>query len=137
MTTSFLEILENNTVKDNTSAALDILEEFCKAIRDYTGQRLECWLSQGFLVNMGQEWRVMVKPVSRDFEQILLRAYVPLNGFPAWLDIYDEEPIRCVDDASLRENLAGFLRQDTIIETILFLKKQAADQKTSRRSVTR
>ena len=125
MANDFLETLQRNPVQDNTSPALDILNEFCDAIRDYK-PHLECWLQAGFPVNYGQEWRVMIKPKSRDYEQILLRAYVPLNGFPAWLDLSDEEPVKCADEGALRQNLDDFLRQEETLETILFLSKQAA-----------
>lgn len=126
MANSFLETLQKNAIPDKTSAALDILNEFCEAIRDYTERRLECWLASGFIVDYGQEWRVMLKPRSRDYEQILLRAYIPLDGFPTTLDLYDEALITCSGEAALRKNLANFLKTRTIVETISFLAKQGA-----------
>ena len=124
MASSFLETLQKSTIPDNTSAALDILNEFCGAIRDYTGHRLECWLVPGFLVDLGQEWRVTLKPKSRDYEQILLRAYVPMDAFPTSLDLYGESLLTCSNEATLRKNLANFLKTRTVVETILFLSKQ-------------
>lgn len=126
MAESFLQTLREVSVVDKTSVALDILDEFCQAIRDYTEQKLECGVKQGFLVNMGQEWRVIIKPAGRDFEQILLRAYIPLGGFPTELDLYDDALVRCGSEDELRANLASFLQRKTIVETILFLKKQAS-----------
>lgn len=125
MANSFLETLKQNTIPDNTPAAVDILNEFCGAIREYTYQKLECWLMPGFTVNLGQEWRVMLKPKSRDYEQILLRAYIPLDGFPTSLDLYGEVLTTCKNEAYLRKNLANFLKTRTVLETILFLSKQA------------
>lgn len=126
MASSFLETLQKNTIPDNTSVALDILNEFCAAIREYTNQKLECWLTPGFLVNSGQEWRVLLKPQSRDYEQILLRAYVPLDGFPTSLDLYGEALTTCSNEAALRRHLANFLKTKAVVETILFLSKQAS-----------
>ncbi len=125
MASSFLETLQKNTIPDHSSVALDILHEFCEAIREYTNHQLECWLKPGFLVNSGQEWRVILKPKSRDYEQVLLRAYVPLDGFPTSLDLYGESMISCSNEAALRKNLANFLTTKTVVETILFLSKQA------------
>jgi hypothetical protein len=126
MASSFLETLKQNTIPDNTPAAVDVLNEFCGAIREYTSERLECWLTPGFPVNLGQEWRVMLKPKSRNYEQILLRAYIPLDGFPTSLDLYGEALTVCRSETSLRNNLASFLKTKTVLETILFLSKQAA-----------
>ena len=125
MADSFLQTLEKVAIEDKTSVALSVLNEFCQAIRDYTEQKLECGAKQGFLVNLGQEWKVIIKPAGRDFEQILLRAYVPFSGFITTLDLYGDALIACHDEAELRENLAEFLRSKTIVETLLFLKKQA------------
>lgn len=125
MADSFLQTLEKVSIQDNTPAAKNILLEFCRAIRDFTQHKLECGAKEGFLVNMGQEYRVVVKPVGRDFEQILLRAYIPFTGFPTILDIYDDELISCRDAEELRTQLDAFLQRKQIIETILFLKKQA------------
>jgi len=127
MANSFLETLQKNTIADHTSVALDILDEFCDAIRAYTGNRLECWRTPGFSVNMGQEWKIMLKPRARSYEQILLRAYVPIEGFPASLDLYDDSIVTCNDEAALRRHLANFLKTKAIIETIMILSKQAAD----------
>jgi hypothetical protein len=127
MANSFLETLQQNTIPDHTSVALDVLNEFCAAIREYTDQKLECWLIPGFSVNLGQEWRVMLKPWSRDYEHILLRAYVPLSGFPTSLDLYGENLNTCSSEAILRKNLANFLKTKTVGETISLLTKEAAD----------
>ena len=127
MANSFLETLQKNTIPDNTSVALDVLDEFCDAIRAYTNYKLECWRVSGFSVNLGQEWRIMLKPRSRDYEQILLRSYVPMDGFPTSLDLYGEAMITCNNETTLRKNLANFLKTKTVVETILNLSKQGTN----------
>lgn len=127
MANSFLETLQQNIIADNTSPALDILDEFCDAIRGFTNHRVDCWRISGFSVNLGQEWKIMLKPRSRDYEQTLLRAYVPLEGFPTSLDLYGENIVTCRSEAVLRQKLADFLKIKTVVETILILSKQGAD----------
>lgn len=90
--------------------ALTVLQSFCQGIEQGSGGAVRCWLERGYLTNLGQQWRVMVRGGEQGQPQVLLRAYVPDRTPPvATLDLYDEAPIACDDEATLRAQLKRFL----------------------------
>lgn len=126
MEDDFLKTLQQNSVKHRDEQALQVLDRFCQSIRDYTYQKVECWREPGFATNFGQEWRVTIKPAARAYQQILFRAYVPLSGYPARIDLYAGEMTECANEAALRRVLNAFLKQKTVQDTIEYLRSSAS-----------
>lgn len=133
MTSEFYTTLAENTTAgiSGQTAVLDVLNEFCESIQKYGNSpelakrlaiqekvpvvplathRVECILERGMLVTMGQEWRVKLRATQRNYEQILLRAYVSVKGYPVMLDLYEEDMIECKREATLRRHLKEFLK---------------------------
>lgn len=103
-------------------AALEVLRQFCSAIKQYADGKLQCYLDAGFHVNMGQEWRVMIEPLGRTTSgYVLLRVYVPETGFPATLNLYEDELVECKTRAQLERELNRFLAKPSVQETIELL----------------
>jgi hypothetical protein len=123
MANEFLDVLSSAPAVREDPAALAVLDEFCDGIRAFTGERVLCWREPGFITNLGQEWRVLLKPAVRDYQQVLLRAHVPVDAFPVHLDLYEEAMVVCADAASLREQLKRFLQQSSVRETLTYLSR--------------
>ena len=95
------------------SPALTILKTFCEDIQRGSDNALTCRLERGYPTNLGQQWRVMVQGVGGGSPQVLLRAYVKDRPPPlATLDVFDEAPIDCDDEAALRAQLRRFLNDE-------------------------
>ena len=147
MTSDFYTTLAENTTAgvSGLSDALDVLNEFCESIQEYGNsselakrlamqekkqaippaiRRVECVLEPGMLVNIGQEWRVKLRATQRSYEQILLRAYVSVKGYPVMLDLYEEDMIECKSKAILRRRLKEFLRQSSTADLIALFAAQ-------------
>jgi hypothetical protein len=126
MEDDFLKTLLKNPVQRSDEQSLQVIDSFCQSIRDYTSQKVECWREPGFATSFGQEWRVTIKPAARAYQQILFRAYVPLNGYPVQIDLYAGEMTKCANEAALRKVLNNFLKQRTVQETIEYLSNSAS-----------
>ncbi len=87
-------------------------------------RRVKCILERGLLVNMGQEWRVKLSATQRNYEQILLRAYVSVKGYPVMLDLYEEDMIECKREATLRRHLKEFLSQSSTADLVALFAAQ-------------
>ena len=127
MSNEFLDTLKSEQAKRGSnpaqlSEALEILNVFCQGIGEYTANKVECTVEKGFLVNIGQEWRVKVKSsATLPYEQILFRAYIPAGGYPITLDLYDESTIECRDGKSLKKRLNDFLKRPSTFDLIQLL----------------
>ena len=88
---------------------LKVLQDFCDAVKQFPSGNLDCWKVPGFVTNLGQEYRILVKPVSKNYEHLLIRAHVPAAGTPVMLDLYDDDLIRCNTPSDLEKNLLDFL----------------------------
>lgn len=92
---------------------LVVLQELCDAVAQYPGGRLQCSKVPGFVTNLGQEYRIVVKPTTKPFEHLLLRAHIPASGTPIMLDLYDDDLFRCDSPAVLEQQLTSFLERDS------------------------
>jgi hypothetical protein len=91
-----------------------VLRQFCQAIQQKWQKDLSCNLAQGFPTNYGHEFRVVIRSLRSNYEHTLLRAYVPLNGVPVKLDLYDYSMLDCADVDALSDTLGNFLaRRET------------------------
>jgi hypothetical protein len=97
---------------------MDVLQEFCDAVATYPNGRLQCLRVPGFVTNLGQEYRIIVKSQPRNFEHLLLRAHVPSGGLPVLLDLYDEDLIPCKAIPDLRQTLLDFLNRDATTDVL-------------------
>ena len=88
----FLDVLTNAKPPQNLQKpVLDVLDEFCDAIRQYWQGKLECVRVPGHPTNYGQEYRIVIRTTGTGYEHALFRAYVPASGHPIKVDAYDYE----------------------------------------------
>ena len=145
---SFFDVLVKSTTGRvaEHNAVLKIFSDFAKAIEEFGNSsilaerlgltedqnfpltadmpRVTCVLECGMLVNMGQEWRVKLRATRRNYEQILLRAYIPVHGYPVMLDLYEEDMIECTNETILRRRLTDFLKQPSTTDLIALFAAQ-------------
>jgi len=97
-----------------------ILKEFCQGVAAFSDDALRCFLDPGYRVNMGQEWKVVVKSKATGARHVLLRVYCAENdtGFPVTLNRYEDELVPCPNEAALRRELKKFLENQWVLEAI-------------------
>lgn len=118
MSNPFAEVLIKSPLPSPDPRPVEVLDEFCDGVREATSNVVFCRRERGFLTNQGQEYRIIIRSESTPYDQILLRAYVPLNGWDVILDLYDDNPKICADETTLRRELENFLEEPTTRETI-------------------
>ena len=73
----------------------------------------------GHTVNMGQQFRFVLRRTNPDFSDTLFRCYIrPIDGFPVTLSLYEDENVQCANQSELEDKIACFLARATIAERI-------------------
>ena len=111
--------------------SLGILQEFCLGVELSTHGRVRCTLERGYVVNDGQEWHSVLQPSYGGPKQVLLRAYVPLCGWPVRLNLYDGPLVECDRRTDLMHQLQQFLQQPAVIEQIRYVMSSPPDSVAS------
>jgi hypothetical protein len=65
----------------------------------------------GHLVNLGQQYNVVLSIPGKSFRDVLFRAYMPTNGFPVTLDLFGEDPVTCDTSDALEVELVRFAQE--------------------------
>ena len=85
--------------------------------------KLEVALEPGYLTNMGQQFRLRLSIPARKWEETLLRAYIPVDGFPVKLDLGEEEPVPCRDTAELEQAVLKVLKKPEIDSRLTIVRE--------------
>ena len=125
----FADVLSKELKKTqgpSSQEALRILQDFCEGVESSTDRKVLCRLERGYLVNDGQEWRPMIQASgcnerSDEPSYVLLRAYVPADGWPVKLSTYDAPMEPCENAEKLRDALQEFLKGPSVVEQIRYL----------------
>lgn len=88
--------------------------------------RIEVRVEQGYRVNLGQQYNVVVRIPRSDYRTVLFRAYVPVDGFPVSLDLLEDAHPRCADLDELEAEILRFLGHPDVKQRLLALKDEAA-----------
>ena len=121
------EILDLKPEEQPYSQATRALEGVAKAVQAQLGaEATRVTVEPGYQVKTGQQFKVVVAIPSRNFQDVLFRAYVPPTGFPVSLDLYGEEPVRCQDEAALQDQLLQFLARAEVKSRLGMLKQMAS-----------
>jgi hypothetical protein len=87
---------------------------------------IEVRIEPGHRVNMGQQYSFVIRVPSLGYRDVLLRAYVPLDGFPVSLDLFEDKHPHCASLEELEASLLEFLRDPDVKRRLLSLKDMAA-----------
>jgi len=119
----FLEALKASKKASEELPGLDVLRTFCKGIKEYVGDTVECDALPAQPVDYGQEYRVMITYFPSSYSHTLLRAYLNRQGRP-YLDVYDKKgPQQCKDVEDFRKKLVGFLSVPGIADMLEEFKR--------------
>lgn len=84
-------------------------------------------LETGFLVNMGQQYRFIVSVGSAGYKDTFFRLYVPPDGFPTTLQLFEGETRVCHSIDDLRREIMDFLNRDAIKQRLRALMSMAKE----------
>ena len=93
-------------------------------------------VTPGHTVNMGQQYKVQVRIVDdrnqphAAYNDTLFRAYIPLEGYPAVIDLFGEEKRKCKNKKELLEALKVVLRDKAFQLRLRSLRTLAVHQVT-------
>ncbi len=87
---------------------------------------LEVRVEAGHRVNLGQQYSFVVHVPKAGLQDVLLRAYVPKDGFPVTLDLFDDERRKCSTIEELEMTILNFLGHPDVKQRLLEVKDLAA-----------
>lgn len=83
-----------------------------------SGPNLEVLVEPGFKVNAGQQFKVVIVVKTQGFRDVLLRAYVPDDGYPVVLSFVGEEAA-AADEQMLLQHLYETIPNNSDIQSRL------------------
>ena len=121
-------------IEDTVPSASAGAHEAVVAALTQIGKQLEAGLSSarltvsvepGYSVNLGRQWRVVIRIPATSVEQVLFKAYIPLEGYPVTLDFYSDEPTVCRNNEEMEKEIAAFVQKPEIGSQLAELKRIA------------
>ncbi|MCX7044741.1 MAG: hypothetical protein NTX50_04535 [Candidatus Sumerlaeota bacterium] len=139
MTTSLLERIQGLNLKqdfpiDKVKARL---QTFCEGLQAkiFPSGNGFIGIEPSFEVNMGREMKIVIEIPWRKFRTVFFRAYIPIDGFPVTLDLFGDEPIRCLNMDELDRNLGDFLEKPDILSSLKQYMDMANEEKVSHQNI--
>lgn len=106
---------KSGTGYEKTKSKLrEICDKLETAISKGAKKAVVVTMQPGFRANMGQQLNIVVRIPEQRYQDTLFRAYIPLEGFPVYLDFYAEQPVRAETLEEMDEAVLGFLSQEDI-----------------------
>lgn len=118
----FLKILKEHEKKESSkfkNTAYKELEEFCKQISEYLGNSGECKIILGRLVELGQEYRVVITSKKISYTETLFTVYSSLDSTKIHFHGKGQELKNITD---LNKTLLAFLDQPGVSSLLNYLK---------------
>ena len=72
-------------------------------------KRIHLDVMPGFQAHLGQQFKVVLRIPTKQFQDSLFRVYLPSDDGPVNLDLYGDEPVACADDEELENRILEFL----------------------------
>jgi len=92
----------------------EIAEGICEALSKGKPPGLEVRLEPGYATKLGQQFRLRLGVPARKWQETLLRAYIPVDGFPINLDLGEELPKPCVNAQELQKAVLDFMNKPEV-----------------------
>lgn len=114
--------------RNNTIVAVDLLRDFAQQVANSIGtSEAKVTVELGHLVNLGQEYRVVIRAPQLHLVDILLRTFIPLDGFPVVVDMFAEGEMSCKDEDALVEALVSLSKQSAVRERLTNIRQALLD----------
>src|SRR5207249_4284966 len=95
------------------------------AVSKFTQGKVRITREPGFLVNVGQEYRMVLQSAAGGPAHPMFRVYIPLTGYPVNLDLHQEGLQECPTQQDLEAALEEFLRDPNVQAQIEYFKSRA------------
>ena len=123
-------------MKDQTTdrylEAVDLLHAFTEQVAHLINQprgvKAEVKVELGHLVNQGQEHRVAIRATGIGLSDYVLRAFVPADGYPVMLDMFEETDRACADAESLVAALVELSEKPAMRQRLAAIRSALADE---------
>lgn len=121
--------------EQNDTVAVDLLHGFAQRISKLlnppsstvTTTSANVTVELGHLVSKGQEYRVVVRAPKINLVDILLRAFIPMAGFPVNLDMFAEGDASCTSEDELVDALVKVSEQSALRERLANIRRALRD----------
>jgi hypothetical protein len=123
-----------DVLKDEREEAPSAYDQVLRKLRDLA-KAVEVSLAPGAIhvriepghrVNLGQQYRFVFLVPSVEYRDVLFRAYIPTDGFPVTLDLFDDKHPTCDTLDALETEVIHFLGHRDVKQRLLSLKDVAA-----------
>ena len=109
--------------EENIKAVEDLAKGIEKDLNDNGEMAID--VQWGYEVDLGQQFNVLLRVSKVNFQEILFRVYLPLSGSDIYLDLYDDEPVKCANRDEMFERSYSFLERPQIQKKLKALKDLA------------
>ena len=117
---------------DRYREAVDLLhafgEQVAELINPTTEVQAEVKVELGHLVNQGQEHRVVIRATEIGLSDYVLRAFVPFDGYPVVLDMFEEVDRVCESVESLVAALVELSRKPAMQQRLATIRSLLEDE---------
>jgi hypothetical protein len=123
-----------DVLKDERGEAPSAYDQVVRKLRDLAAAveaslvpgSIHVRIEPGHRVNLGQQYRFVFLVPSVELRDVLFRAYVPAEGFPVTLDLFDDKHPKCDTLEVLEAEIIDFLGHRDVKQRLLSLKDVAA-----------
>jgi hypothetical protein len=123
-----------DVLKDVRGEAASAYDQVLRKLRDLAAAveaslapgSVQVRIEPGHRVNLGQQYRFVFLVPSVQYRDVLFRAYVPTEGFPVTLDLFDDKHPKCDTLDALETEIINFLGHPDVKQRLLSLKDVAA-----------
>lgn len=112
---------------DRFRLAVGKLRELAEAVEaSFPADTVRVHVEAGHRVNYGQQYNFVVDVAKMKLRDVLFRAYVPPDGFPVTLDLFDTERPECANEGELEAKVLEFLAHRDVRTRLLEIREIAA-----------
>jgi hypothetical protein len=117
---------------DRYREAVDLLHAFAEQVAELLkppgGVAAEVKVKLGHQVDQGQEYRVVIRAPEIGLSDYLVRAFVPFDGYPVMLDMFEEADRQCDTAESLVAALVELSRRPAMQQRLAAIRGALADE---------
>lgn len=90
--------------------------------------KIEICLAQSYHTDIGRQHKVVLRIPEQQYSDILLRAYVPVEGYPVTLDLFDDLCPSCADATAIKSTVKDFLQHKDVQRLLKSLIEKASKE---------
>lgn len=112
-------------------SALHKLQDLARALQETLHpDKIRVTIEPGHLVNKGQQYRFILSAEQPKIRDTLFRAYLPVDGFPVSLDLFEDKHPECRNLDELETEVIQFFRSPLVRQLLRGLRDIMQEQST-------